>query len=138
MRYHGRALVAAAILWGISISASAFVPSIYWVLFFFCLAGAADMVSGLFRSLIWNMTIPDDLRGRMAGIELLSYAVGPQLGQVRSSFTARLTSVRTSLFVGGAMCATSVASIRHMIPELWNFQRDIDGHIGKTRTTEES
>lgn len=47
------------------------------------LAGACDMISGIFRSALWNRTIPDELRGRLAGIELLSYATGPQLGQVR-------------------------------------------------------
>ena len=36
-------------------------------------AGAADFVSGIFRDIIWNQTIPDHLRGRLAGIELLSY-----------------------------------------------------------------
>ena len=51
-------------------------------------AGYFDMLSGHFRSLLWNQSIPDDVRGRMAGIELLSYSIGPLLGQVRSSTAA--------------------------------------------------
>ena len=43
-----------------------------FILLFLAIAGGADMVSGIFRSAIWNQTIPDDIRGRMAGIELLS------------------------------------------------------------------
>lgn len=36
-----------------------------WLAFvFLAVAGAADMVSGVFRSPIWNQTIPDGLRGR--------------------------------------------------------------------------
>jgi hypothetical protein len=47
-------------------------------------AGGADAVSGLFRSPIWNETVPDELRGRLAGIEMLSYSIGPLLGNVES------------------------------------------------------
>ncbi len=76
------------------------------------LAGAADMISGLFRMLIWNQTIPDELRGRMAGVELLSYSVGPTLGQVRSTGVAALTSLRTSLVSGGLLCAAGGVAAR--------------------------
>ncbi|NDB06394.1 MAG: hypothetical protein EBX95_11845, partial [Acidimicrobiia bacterium] len=81
----------------------------------------ADMVSGLFRMLIWNLTIPDELRGRMAGIELLSYSIGPQLGQVRSTVTARLTSIRGSLIIGGALCVGSAGAMRTALPDLWKY-----------------
>lgn len=122
VRYHGRALIAAALVWGCAIAASSLVSSIYWVLAWFCVAGAADMVSGLFRSLIWNLTIPADIRGRMAGIEMLSYTVGPQAGQVRSTLTARLTSVRMSLFTGGLTCTALVGVLPRALPELWGFE----------------
>ena len=60
-------------------------PHSIWVaLLFFALAGAADMISAVFRGTIWNQTIPDNMRGRMAGIEMLSYSVGPLAGQVRA------------------------------------------------------
>lgn len=121
VHHHGRALVGAAFVWGVAIALSSTAPSIYWVLVCFCLAGAADMVSGLFRSLMWNLTIPADIRGRMAGIEMLSYTVGPQAGQVRASLTARFTSVRMSLFTGGIACAACVASLPRALPELWRF-----------------
>ncbi len=56
--------------------------------------GGRDMLSGLGRSTIWNQTIPDRLRGRLAGIEVLSYSVGPQLGQVRAGAMAGWTGAR--------------------------------------------
>jgi hypothetical protein len=122
VRRHGKAVILAAGAWGVAIGVAGLVRSIWWVLFFLVLAGAADMVSGLFRSLIWDLTIPDELRGRMAGMELLSYAVGPQLGQVRSTFTARLTSSQSSLVIGGAMCVMGIGSIRSGLPALWKFE----------------
>ena len=45
------------------------------------LAGGADMISGIFRSVVWNQTIPDEMRGRLAGIEMLSYSIGPLGGR---------------------------------------------------------
>ena len=47
------------------------------------LAGGADMLSGIFRGTLWNQTIPDSVRGRLAGVELLSYGLGPSAGQMR-------------------------------------------------------
>ncbi|BCK71649.1 hypothetical protein Srufu_056020 [Streptomyces libani subsp. rufus] len=79
----GRAIVLAAVGWGLAIAAAGQLHQIWLVLLLLALAGACDMISGIFRSALWNRTIPDELRGRLAGIELLSYATGPQLGQVR-------------------------------------------------------
>ena len=118
---HGKAVLFSAGAWGITICAAGFVKNIWWVLFFLMLAGAADMMSGLFRSLIWDLTIPDELRGRMAGLELLSYGVGPQVGQVRSTLTARFTSIQTSLIAGGAVCAGSMAVLKSAMSSLWRF-----------------
>lgn len=118
---HGKAVLLSAGAWGIAICAAGVVRNIWWVLFFLVLAGAADMMSGLFRSLIWDLTIPDNLRGRMAGLELLSYGIGPQLGQVRSTLTARFTSIQMSLIVGGAVCVGSMGIMKSTLPALWNF-----------------
>lgn len=118
---HGKAVVISAAAWGAAICAAGFVKNVWWVLFFLMVAGAADMMSGLFRSLIWDLTIPDDLRGRMAGLELLSYGVGPQLGQVRSTLTARFTSIQSSLVIGGGVCFGSMGVLRSAMPSLWNF-----------------
>ena len=52
------------------------------------LAGAADMVSGVFRMTIWNETIPTHLRGRLAGVEMISYMTGPLLGNARAGWMA--------------------------------------------------
>ncbi|MEI9907113.1 MAG: hypothetical protein WDO06_03655 [Actinomycetota bacterium] len=58
------------------------------VLLFLAIAGGSDMVSAFFRSAIWNQTIPDHLRGRLAGINLLSYSIGPLSGQLRAATMA--------------------------------------------------
>jgi len=124
IRHLGRAIVAAAFVWGIAIAMAGFVPSIWWVIACLAAAGAADMVSGHFRALLWNRTIPDELRGRMAGVELLSYSVGPQLGQVRSGLFARWIGLRPAFIAGGFLAASGVGAAALALPALWEF--DID------------
>lgn len=118
---YGRAIVIAAAGWGIAVACVGLTSSLPLVLVLLALAGAADMVSGLFRSTMWNQTIPNDMRGRMAGIELLSYSIGPLLGQVRSSTAASITSLRMSFLSGGVMCAVGVGVAAFCLPALWNF-----------------
>jgi MFS family permease len=101
---HGMGVIVAATLWGLAIIGFGLVPGRNAALFFLALAGAADAMSGVFRQVIWNQTIPDSLRGRLASIELLSYSVGPTLGNFEAGIVASLFSVRTSVLSGGVLC----------------------------------
>jgi MFS family permease len=121
VHHHGRAIVFAACAWGIAIAIAGFAPNIYFVIVALVVAGGADMISGLFRGLIWNTTIPLDMRGRLAGIEMLSYMTGPQLGQVRATLVAQWTSLRVSLISGGIFCSVGTAAIGYGLRQLWNF-----------------
>jgi len=113
VRHHGRAVVVAAICWGLAVAGVGISANVWLVLVMLGLAGAADLVSGLFRVIVWNQTIPDEIRGRMAGIELLSYSIGPTLGQVRATGVARLTSLRTSFVSGGPAAQSSRSASLH-------------------------
>ena len=80
------------------------------------LAGGADMLSGIFRDTLWNQTIPDSLRGRLAGVELLSYSVGPSAGQLRAGGVAAITTTRISLWSGGLLCVGGVGLVCLALP----------------------
>jgi MFS family permease len=97
-------VIIAAILWGVAIIGFGVVPGLAAALVFLALAGAADLMSGVFRSVIWNQTIPDSLRGRLASIELLSYSVGPTLGNFEAGVVASIFSIRFSVVSGGVLC----------------------------------
>ena len=101
---HGIGVIVAATLWGIAIIGFGLSPVLWLALFFLALAGAADMMSGVFRSVIWNQTIPDSLRGRLASIEMLSYTSGPALGNFEAGVIASLFNVRVSVVSGGVLC----------------------------------
>jgi len=113
---HGRAIALAAAAWGLAITGFGLAPDIAAALALLVLAGAADMLSGIFRGALWNQTIPDSLRGRLAGVELLSYALGPSAGQIRAGAVASVTTPRFSLWSGGLLCAAAVAAVCAALP----------------------
>ena len=118
---HGRAITFAAIGWGACIALAGMSNSLWFVLLFLGLAGASDEVSALCRSNLWNQTIDDEYRGRLAGLELLSYSVGPLGGQLRAGTTAAVTSLRTSVISGGLLCIGLVSLVAGKLPEFRNF-----------------
>ncbi len=118
---HGWAITLAAIGWGLCITLSATTNHLWVVLLFLGLAGASDQVSALCRNTLWNQTIDDEYRGRLAGLELLSYSVGPLGGQLRAGTSAAITSLRTSVISGGLLCIGLVTFSAAKLPEFRNF-----------------
>ena len=104
VRRHGAAVILAAATWGLAIVALGYAPTLLAAVVCLALAGAADAVSGLFRMTMWNETIPGVLRGRMAGIEQLSYMTGPLLGNARAGIMAERFGIGHSIVWGGLAC----------------------------------
>jgi hypothetical protein len=125
IRRHGLAIAISSACWGLAMAAFGLSPDLWAGLALLVVAGGADMASGVFRSTLWNQTIPDAIRGRMAGIELLSYAAGPPAGQVRSGAAASIAGVRFSLVSGGLACAIAVAGICAALPEFRRYQSGV-------------
>ena len=127
VRRHGLAIALAAAGWGLAISGFGLAPDIGAALACLVAAGAADMVSGIFRDTLWNQTIPDTLRGRLAGVELLSYSVGPSAGQLRAGGVASLTTPRFSLVSGGLLCAGAVGLVCLALPAFTAYRAQPSG-----------
>jgi len=121
VHFYGRAIMWAAIGWGVAIALSGTTNYLWLVLLFLTLAGASDMISALFRSAMWNQTIPDNLRGRLAGIELLSYSLGPLAGQMRAASMAAVTTLSISVTSGGIICVIVVVLLASFLPDFRKF-----------------
>jgi MFS family permease len=113
---HGLAVMLAATVWGLAIIAFGFCGTLWPSLACLTLAGGADAVSGLFRMTLWNQTIPDALRGRLAGIEMVSYMSGPLLGHAEAGAVAALFGVRASVISGGVLCVVGVLASGALLP----------------------
>jgi MFS family permease len=120
-RRHGRMIAAGAAVWGLGIVALGFSTALWMALAALAVAGAGDMVSGLGRTTMWNQSIPDVLRGRLAGIELLSYSTGPTLGNAESGLVETFAGLRGSIVSGGIACLVGVAVVAVTLPAFWRY-----------------
>jgi MFS family permease len=121
VRRHGRLIAIAAAIWGAGIVLLGFAASLWVAAVGLVIAGAGDMVSGLGRMTVWNQSIPDTLRGRLAGIEMLSYSSGPTLGNVEAGILERLVGLRASIVAGGALCVAVTAVLALSLPAFWHY-----------------
>ncbi|HEY1488800.1 MAG TPA: MFS transporter [Micromonosporaceae bacterium] len=129
VRRHGLAVIVSAIVWGAAIIGFGGAHHLWMALAFLALAGAGDEMSGIFRDTIWSQTIPDRLRGRLAGVEMLSYSIGPTLGNAESGLAARALGVGGSVVSGGIACVVGVVALAALLPAF----RHYDGPTGIAR-----
>lgn len=123
---HGLMVTIAAVLWGVAIIFFGLASSIVPALLFLAAAGFFDMISGIFRGSIWNQTIPNYLRGRLASIEMMSYLTGPMLGSAKMGLVAESFGVKTALVSGGVLCVASVIGAAVFLPKFLKY----DGREG--------
>ncbi len=121
VRRHGRAVALAAGVWGLGIIGFGFARTLPLAIAGLVVAGGADMVSGLFRTTMWNQSIPDSLRGRLAGIEMLSYSSGPTLGNVEAGLVESLAGLRASIVSGGVLCVVGTVALAAALPRFWKY-----------------
>jgi hypothetical protein len=99
------------------------------------------MISGVFRMTIWGQTIPHYLRGRLAGLEMISYTSGPKLGDAEAGIVATLFSVRTSIVSGGILCVLGTVVVSALIPQFLRYhgsegikQKDLEEALRETES----
>jgi MFS family permease len=122
VRLHGRGVVISASLWALFMVGVGYAGNLWMAFLFLALAGGADMMSGIFRGVIWNETVPNTFRGRLAGIEMISYMTGPLLGNARAGWVAERVSVRFSLISGGMICVLAVIATALFLPRFWAYR----------------
>jgi MFS family permease len=120
---HGVAVIAGATVWGIAVVGLGFADGFFAALLCLALAGAGDNVSAIFRGTIWNETIPGDLRGRLAGVEMISYLSGPLIGNVRAGWVASISSNQVSIISGGLICIVGILLCIPLLPAFWKYTR---------------
>jgi MFS family permease len=128
VHHHGFAVMVAATVWGAAIVAFGFSPSLWPALACLVIAGGADAISGIFRMTMWNETIPDALRGRLAGIEMVSYMSGPLLGHAEAGAVAALAGVQASIVSGGLLCVVGVIACGLALPRFRRYDARTHAH----------
>jgi MFS family permease len=125
IKRHGAAIAYAAIFWGVSIIGFGLAKDLYLSLFFLMLAGLFDALSGMFRQTLWNETIPNNYRGRLSGIEMISYLSGPKLGDTEAGLVAAAFGITASIVSGGILCVISVGICCFALPKFWRYRSTV-------------
>ncbi len=119
--HQGLAIVIAASCWGLAITGFGWVHNVWFALLMLAIAGGADMVSGIFRLTMWNQTIPDHLRGRLAGIEMIGYTSGPLLGNTQAGMMAAAMGTHNAIMLGGVLCIAGVGICSSLLPKFLRY-----------------
>src|SRR5581483_9933302 len=122
VRRQGRALVFAIVCWGAAVAVSGLAHQLWLVVLLLAVAGAADLVSAVYRQTILQTYAPDELRGRMQGVFTAVVAGGPRLGDVRAGATAAATSATVSWTGGGVACIVVAVLLGAAFPVLRRYR----------------
>ncbi|HLM36181.1 MAG TPA: MFS transporter [Gaiellaceae bacterium] len=121
VRRQGLGVVVAASCWGVSLVLFGFADALWLALVMLALAGAADYVSAILRSVIVLTATPDEMRGRVTGIEFAQVASAPSLGNVEAGAVASATSLRFSVVSGGIASVVGTLLIAAAVPALLRY-----------------
>ncbi len=123
VRHQGRAVLWAVVAWGASIAAFGLVGDRLWLgLSLLAVAGAADVISAIFRGTIIQLSVPDELRGRLSSINYLVVAGGPRLGDLEAGLVASLSSPTVSIVSGGLLCMAGAGLVALLVPSFRRYQ----------------
>jgi MFS family permease len=120
-RRHGLMILLAAGTWSVFMVGFGLSRSFPVAMTFLILAGYADMVSAVFRQTIWNQTIPDALRGRLAGIEMISYLSGPMLGNTQLGFLSAALGIQRAITLSSLVGLAGVLACARALPGFRNY-----------------
>jgi MFS family permease len=121
VRRQGRALVVAIAGWGAAVALSGLAQQLWLVVALLALAGAADLVSAVYRQTILQTYAPDAMRGRMQGVFIAVVAGGPRLGDVRAGATAAVSTPEFSWVAGGVGCVAVVIVAGYLVRPFWRY-----------------
>jgi MFS family permease len=123
--HQGRAVIISIVVWGASITAFGFAPWLPFAIPLLAVAGAADVVSAVFRSTILQRLTPDSLRGRVSAVHQAVVTGGPRLGDTEAGAVASLAGVEFSIVSGGLICLVGIVLVAWRMPRFFRYKEDM-------------
>ncbi|MGB9378360.1 MAG: MFS transporter [Mycobacteriales bacterium] len=135
IRRQGIALTVAVVGWALAVAAAGLADSLWLVVALLGVAGAADLVSAVFRQTILQTCAPDEMRGRLQGVFIVVVAGGPRLGDLRAGATAAITGVTISWVGGGLLCVVVVVIVALLSPVFLRYDASAPAATFKSETS---
>jgi predicted MFS family arabinose efflux permease len=125
VRRQGVAVLWAVAAWGMAITlAGLSVFSLALTLLFLAAAGAADVVSAVFRATMLQTTTPDVLRGRVSAFNLMVVTGGPRIGDFEAGLVGGIAGAPASIVVGGLVCLVGTGAMAVWSPTLARYRTE--------------
>jgi MFS family permease len=119
VRRQGIAVVLAVAVWGAAIAAAGLsLFSLLLTLTFLAIAGAADVVSAVFRGTMLLEATPVNLRGRVQALNQMVVSGGPRIGDLEAGLVAGAIGAGPSVVVGGLACLVGTGVVATRVKQL--------------------
>lgn len=116
VRRQGLAVVFAVLIWGASITLFGLARWLPLALGLLAVAGWADVLSAVFRNTIIQLAGPDEMRGRLMGVQMAVVAGGPRLGDLEAGAVATAFGDTVSVVSGGLACIAGALVVAWALP----------------------
>ena len=121
VRRQGRAIMIGVAIWGAAIVVFGLSTTLWLSLAMLTIAGAGDMLSGIFRMTILQAAVDDSMRGRLDGIGMAVWATGPSLGELESGVVASIWTVPVSVVSGGLLTIVGIGALALLVPSFARY-----------------
>ncbi|OKI02060.1 MFS transporter permease [Streptomyces sp. CB02923] len=121
VRRQGRALLFAVGAWTVAIALAGTTDSLWIAVGLLICAGAADLVSAVYRQTILQTCAPDEMRGRLQGVFTVVVAGGPRLADLRAGAMASATGLTLAWSGGALVCLVLVAAAALAVRPFWRY-----------------
>ncbi|WP_199191176.1 MFS transporter [Amycolatopsis sp. CA-126428] len=118
----GVAVVVAICAWGAAVAAFGLAHSLWLAVVFMALAGAADMVSAVYRMAILQVATTDEMRGRLQGVFTVVVAGGPRIADLTHGWGAAAFGTTVAASAGGLLVIVLVCASMFLLPAFWRYQ----------------
>jgi MFS family permease len=117
----GAAMYVVAFVWCAAVIALGLAATLPVAMAAMVLWGAADILVGIPRGTLVQLSAPDEHRGRLAAANQIVGQGGPALGDLRGGLLATAVGAGPALVVGGACAAVVTAVVARALPEARTF-----------------
>ena len=121
VRRQGRALAIAVVAWATAVALAGTVHQLFAAAALLAAAGAADLVSAVYRQTILQTYAPDALRGRLQGVFTVVVAGGPRLGDLRAGAMASTTGLGLAWTGSSLLCVVVVIAGALLVRPFWHY-----------------
>jgi MFS family permease len=123
----GAAMLVAGAVWGAGLAGFGLAHTLWLCVLMLMIAGAADVLSVIFRTALIQTVTPDEYRGRTSAAEFVVGAGFPPLGSFRGGLVGGLTSPTIGAVSGGLSTVLGAGLIAVTLPALARYRSPTAG-----------